>query len=184
MDAEGARRCHGRDDQRRCVLRRRGAGAFDCTATTCTQAQPRLPDASFWECIDDDGIVVCKGGEPASGVFPAEPEPGWICAERRGDPDDRDDRICIDTSPDLPESATRGWRCHFEHDTGEKRICVRDRAAPPASAPCDGPDDCARGMICASGWCVPRRIEPACWLDRDCAAAEWCRFGTCIEGTR
>lgn len=176
----GAWRCRGAGEERRCVVRRRGAGAFACTDTTCTQAQPRLPDASFWECIDDEGIVVCRGGEPASGVFPADPDPGWTCGERRGEPQ----RICVDLSPDLPNDDARGWRCHFEHSAGEKRLCVRDEAAPAVAAPCTETSACTRGTVCAGGRCLPLRIDPACWLDRDCGDGRWCRFGACLEGTR
>ncbi len=172
-------RCHGEGSERRCVPRRLGSGAFDCDGAHCTQAEPRLPDAGFWECIDDDGIVVCRGGEPAAGVFPAAPDPGFACAGRRGE---RGQRVCIDASPDRPDAQARGWRCTFEHEGGERRVCTRDADAPAVGAPCEGPGACARGTACAAGRCLPVRLAPECWLDRDCGEGRWCRFGTCTRG--
>lgn len=181
MDDPGAWRCHGNGAERSCFARRRAGGAFVCSSDSCTQEQPRLPDAAWWECIDDEGVVVCRGGEPAAGVFPAEPDPGYVCGARRGEPH----RVCVDLSPDLPAGDARGWRCHFTHDAGEKRVCVRDGDAPAAAAPCDGDGSaCVRGTVCAGDRCLPVRIAPECWLDRDCGTGNWCRFGTCLEGTR
>lgn len=180
--ADGGWRCDGRGAERRCVPQRLGGGAFDCAEDRCAQDHPRLPDVGFWECVDDDGVVVCRGGDPAAGVFAGAPDPGWSCGARRGGDGER---ICVDAAPDMPRGERRGWKCHFEHGAGERRLCVAEEGAPAVGAPCDDADGCAAGTVCAGGRCLPRRLEPECALDADCAdAGGVCRFGTCTETDR
>lgn len=174
----GGWRCHGHGPERRCVSRRLRAGPFACDGDHCIQDYPRLPDSSFWECIDDEGVVVCRGGEPAAGVFPAEPDPAWTCGSRRGE---QGQRVCVDPSPDLPRGE-RGWRCYFEHQGGERRLCERHEGAPGVGAACDDGAGCVRGAVCAGGRCLPARLAAECWLDADCGEGRWCRFGACMEG--
>jgi len=159
-------------------MNRAGGGRFECSGEGCIQRYPRLPDQGFWECVDDEGVVVCHGGEPAAGVHAADPDPGWLCGARRGA---EGERVCVDASPDLPDGAARGYACDYEHSPGEQRRCNAVEGAPPLGAPCDGGGACVRGMACAGGRCLPRVLRPECWLDRDCGDGRWCRFGTCIE---
>jgi hypothetical protein len=135
-----------------------------CAAGSCEQRVPRLPDDGEWECVDLDGVVVCRGGVPAAGVVAGPPDPGWTCGTRRGSGGPRPassgpDRICVDLAPELPDGAARGWRCRFTHDHGERRLCRADpAAAPPAPEP------------------LP---PPSCWIDPDCGAGT-CRRGSCV----
>ena len=114
-----------------------------------------MPDDGELECVDLDGAVVCRGGAPAAGVVPGPPDPGWTCGARRGSVD----RICVDATPELPEGATRGWRCRHTHERGERRVCRADPAAPGPKA--------------------ERLPPPSCWLDKDCGAGV-CRRGSCV----
>jgi len=143
------------------------------------QAHPRLPDPAFWECVDDDGIVVCRGGDEAAGVFGAARDPGWLCGSRQGG---EGERICVDAAPDMPRGERRGWKCHFEHQAGEQRHCVAEEGAPGVGAPCEAADDCVLGTACTGGACLPKRLVPSCALDDDCPRDLVCRFGTCMRG--
>jgi hypothetical protein len=125
-----------------------------CTSASCEQRAPRLPDDGEWECVELDGVVICRGGVPAAGVVAGPADPGWSCGPRRGSAD----RICVDLAPELPDGAIGGWRCRFTHERGERRVCRADpTAAPPAPTP------------------VPK---PSCWIDRDCGSGT-CRRGSC-----
>ncbi|MBI4512236.1 MAG: hypothetical protein HY698_21565 [Deltaproteobacteria bacterium] len=166
-------RCQGRGPNRTCVDRRMGAGRFLCEGDTCLQRHPRLPGDGVWECVDQDGVVVCRSASTAAGVVPALPDPGWTCGRRRGDA--KNARICVDLAPDLPNGATSGFRCKFDHARGLRRLCTRDPASPKVGGPCP----CPEGVSCVSGRCIPAKPAADCWLPKDCGPGMTCRHGTC-----
>jgi hypothetical protein len=158
-----------------CVDRRAGGGPFVCVGDECVQRHPRMPDDGEWECVDLHGVVICHGGEPAAAVVDGPPDPGWLCGARaqgaRGP-----ERLCVDFAPDLPAGEAAGWRCRYDHQRGEKRICRRDAQARRVGGPCAA--GCPEGATCVENRCLPARPDPTCWLDSDCPGGK-CRFGTC-----
>jgi len=156
----------------------RAVAAFACAGqpTTCVQRHPRRPDDGEWECLDVDGIVLCRGGEPAAGVVPGPPDEGWIC---RGE----GERHCVDLAPDQPDDGT--WRCHFEGAREGARVCERSTTAEIGDRCVDGAQRCPAGMRCAARVCVPSAApQPSCWVDGDCGAGKRCLRGTCAERAR
>lgn len=177
---EAGYRCQGGGEARKCVDRARGAKPFACDGDRCTQAHPRRPDDGEWECVDLDGIVVCRGGSPPAGVVAGAPDPGWVCGTRAG----TKDRICVDMAPDLPRGEARGFACSFVHDRGGARTCTKQEGAPRIGGACGASAACPRGAMCSEGMCLPRAPKPDCWVDPDCGAGRVCAFGTCgsIDG--
>lgn len=171
-------RCHGSGPERRCTDRIGGAGSFACDGDHCVQAHPRMPDQGRWECVERAGAVACRGGAEAAGVLPAAADPGWICGARRGR---ESERICVDLSPDVPTGFPDPWRCSYEHDPVERRLCERGAALAVLGAICDAERSCVDGSTCAGGRCLPSRPAPDCWLDDDCRQPAACRFGTCVR---
>jgi hypothetical protein len=183
--------CHGRGRERRCVDRASLSPPFRCEGTRCTQRHPRLPDEGEWECADIAGAVVCRGGEPPAGTPPGGRGRGFACGERRGPLATAKERVCVDLSPDLPEGAAPGVRCHFEGTGSLVRVCELGTERPSLGAACSRQRPCVDGARCVplagaaseEGRCAPGKPEPSCWLPRDCDAGS-CRFGTCTtEGS-
>jgi len=171
-------RVSGSGKDARAVDRARDAPSFVCDGDTCRQANPRLPDDGEWECADFASVVVCHGGLSPAGVPPGGADTGFSCGARRGAHAAPGERVCVDTSPDLPDGAARGYRCRFEAVSGPSRTCRKDPKARSVTDPCIAPSDCETGLLCASGRCLPPRPSPSCWLDRDCDKGT-CRFGSC-----
>lgn len=117
------------------------------------------------------------GTQPA-GVMTGRPAPGWACNLRLGQDAGTDDRVCVDLSPELPEGATRGWACHYQHSP-ERRICRRDPEAPAVGKACTDETTCVEGTRCTAGRCMPATPAPGCWLDADCGGTGRCFFGSC-----
>lgn len=155
----------------------RRAATFVCQGGDCVQRHPRLPDDGEWECIDQDGAVVCRGGEPAAGVIPGPPEVGWICGAREQGPRGPE-KVCVDLAPDLPEGGP--WRCRADHKSGEKRVCKQAAPKGPQLGEACG-DGCPTGATCVSDRCLPAKPQPTCWFDTECAGGT-CRQGTCVGG--
>lgn len=172
----GGWRCWGDGDDRGCVPRRSLASPLECddAQRACAQRHPFLPDHDVWECRDDDGIAICRRRARAAGTSEASTHPAWVCAPRRGEPDEL---LCVDGSPDVPDG--EGWRCFYAHEAGERRRCQRDREASTVGGACGR--GCPDGARCVAGRCVPSSLEPECWLDEDCDDAR-CRFARCDEG--
>lgn len=180
--------CEGSGEGRRCVDRGTLAPPFRCDGPRCSQRQPRLPDDGEWECADMAGAVVCRGGDPAAGAAPGGRGRGYTCGlrSREGQPPER---LCVDLSPDLPDGAAPGLRCHFEASAGLHRVCELGALRPALGTACGRESPCVDGSVCVTeggsgngGRCVPRRPRPSCWLASDCAAGA-CRFGTCTPET-
>src|SRR5688572_11068678 len=119
-------------------------GPFVCENDRCEQRYPRLPDDGQWECVDLDGVALCRGGAPPAGVASGPPDRGWRCGARRTS----GEKICVALSPAFPDDRSH-WRCAFEHRGGERRICVRSPGAPRPTP------------LLSSG-------APECWIDTDC----------------
>jgi hypothetical protein len=139
-----------------------------------------LPDSGEWECADFAGIVVCRGGVGTAVVPPGASEPGFVCGPRRGAQAAPGERVCVDLSPDFPDGGAEEQRCRFETDGALFRVCAADASARAAGDRCGPSRGCDTGLSCIEGRCLPRRPEPACWLDRDCDKGA-CRFGSCVE---
>ena len=156
----------------------RRAAPFVCQGGDCVQRHPRLPDDAEWECIDQDGAVVCRGGEAAAGVIPGPPEVGWFCGTReqglRGP-----EKVCVDFAPDRPEGAGP-WKCRSDHKQGEKRVCKQAAPKGPQLGEACG-NGCPTGATCVSDRCVPAKPQPTCWFDNECNGGV-CRQGTCGGG--
>jgi len=185
-------RCIENAVERVCLDRARGVGPFTCAGDRCTQLHPRLPGDGEWTCAELAGATLCVGGVGPAGVVPAQAEPGFICGERRqaaaashadtgpgSVATGRGETVCVDLSPDFPDSSPRGWRCRFEHERGVRRICEKGETAGALGASCSASAPCIDGLICAASRCVPHRPEVSCWLDTDCASGA-CRLGTCL----
>jgi len=98
-----------------CVTPRAAAAAptrFVCSGepAVCVQRFPRRPDDGEWECVELEGVVLCRGGERAAGVVAGPRDRGWIC---RG----QGPAHCVDLAPDRPDRDGR-WRCRFEAGSG------------------------------------------------------------------
>lgn len=171
-------RCQGGGAARACVDRARGGGPFTCEGDRCTQARPRLPDDGEWECVDLDGVVVCRGGAAPAGVVSGPPDPGWSCGDRRTAVAER---VCVDLAPDLPRGVARGFACSFDRGQSGARTCVKKEGAPAIGAACGA---CPRGARCVQGRCLPLRPAPDCWVDIDCGPGGACLLGTCEGGAR
>lgn len=174
-------RCYGEGPERKCVDRGLGGGPFVCERNRCAQRYPRMPDDGEWECIDMDGVVMCRRGVPPAGVVVGPPDVGWLCGDRVTD--EGADRVCVDFSPDMPDGATRGWRCRFDHKRREQRICRESDRYPALGAACEAGSPCPDTLICASGRCMPRPPQPlSCWFDKECGTGRMCHLGTCVGG--
>lgn len=152
----------------------RYAGPFACTEAGCEQREPPLPSDGEWECRDELGAIVCRGGEPPAGVLEGPRDPGFECARRAAG-----DEVCVALDPPRPPGGRH--RCVLEHEHGELRRCTPDPDAPTLLAPCDDAAACAPPLRCAARRCVPpERSEIACWLDADCAEGA-CVLGRCAR---
>lgn len=149
---------------------------FTCAAHSCRQAYARLPDDGEWECVDQAGAVICRGGDPPAGVMAGPPDRRWRCGPRPGGAE----RICVDLHPDFPGGAARGWRCRHEGGVRPARSCQRDPDAHNLGDPCAPARPCVDGATCEDGRCQAPALGPGCWLDQDCGLGV-CRFGSCRE---
>ena len=170
-------RCVGTGEERSCSDRRLRAGAFECVGKSCTQRYPRMPDDGEWECIELEGVVMCRRGVKPAGVITGPSDQGWLCGARIGS--ETGERICVDFSPDLPAGAVRGWRCRYDHKRRERKICRLAPTGPALGAACDSARPCPDRLVCAVGRCLPAAPAVECWFDKDCAGG-LCRFGTCV----
>jgi hypothetical protein len=170
-------RCDGMRDQRRCEDRGRNASPFVCGTQRCLQTRPRMPDDGEWECVEMSGVVFCHSRGAAAGTRTGPMDPGWLCGARRGAQDG--ERICVDFDADRP-SDPAAQSCKFQpHFGAPQRSCTRART-PLVGSACGASERCPSGTRCSAGLCLPQRPEPACWLDRDCAADQRCAFGSCV----
>jgi hypothetical protein len=171
-------RCEGGGPGRRCEDRAKGSGPFQCAqnGNDCTQRHPRMPDDGEWECIDMDGVVMCKGGEPAAAVVEGAPDLGWMCGTHAQGPRGPE-KLCLDFAPDRPNGELDGWKCSYDHQRGEKRICKRNQGAKRLGGPCAA--GCPEGAACVEDRCIPAKPSPSCWFDTDCEGGGTCRYGTC-----
>jgi hypothetical protein len=133
-----------------------------------------MPDDGEWECVDIDGVVYCREVGPSAGVVPGARDLGWMCGTRRG----YAEHVCVDLAPDLPD-ADHGWDCRFDHDAGERRVCMRS-TVPRVGARCVAKGVCPANATCSEGVCLPSLPRPACWFDADCERGQLCRFASCI----
>jgi hypothetical protein len=145
---------------------------FACSAQSCEQRHPRLPDDGEWECLDMAGASVCRGGDPPAGVTAGPADRRWTCGARG------DERVCVDLRGDVPDGAATGWRCRYENGPRPRRLCARDPLAHQLGDPCDPARPCVDGATCRDGRCAAPPPRPSCWLDSDCASGA-CRFGSC-----
>jgi hypothetical protein len=145
---------------------------FACTADACVQRHPRLPDDGEWECLDQAGASVCRGGDPPAGVVAGLADGRWICGARGGE------RICVDLLGDFPSGGAEGWRCRYQSSPRPRRICQREPGAHHLGDRCDRRQPCVDGAACREGRCLAPPPRPSCWLDSDCASGA-CRFGSC-----
>jgi hypothetical protein len=159
------------------LLAPQAAGRFACTGDVCSQPYPRLPDSGEWRCAESGGVVWCAGGEPAAGVAPGAPTPGYRCGARFGG-GSAVERVCIDRHPDYPLALVGSYTCSFAQERGMTRVCKR--ASPPATTPLapNALAACWLGKDCRSGACD--RGACRCASDQDCEAGR-CRLGVCAE---
>jgi len=174
-------RCSGDGKARTCIDRGLGGGPFVCERKRCTQTYPRMPDDGEWECIDMDGTVMCRRGVPAAAVVVGKPDVGWMCGDRITE--EGKERVCVDFSPDLPDGATRGWRCRYDHKRRERKICRESDRDPGLLSACDANAPCPDTLACAGARCVPRAPRVvSCWFDKECENGQECHLATCVEG--
>lgn len=170
-------RCGGSGAARECEDRAQNGGPFDCGTTRCLQLSPRMPDDGEWECVEISGLVFCHSRGPMAGAARGPRDLGWLCGARRG----HAEQICIDTDPDRPDDQ-RFRACRYEQRLGASiRSCSASRA-PLVGDACSAESKCPKDSTCQDGWCLPRRPEPACWLDGDCGADSRCALGSCVSG--
>ncbi|MBN8613909.1 MAG: hypothetical protein J0L92_25150 [Deltaproteobacteria bacterium] len=157
-------------------------GDFVCSAQTCTQRELALPDDGDWECMDQSGVVVCRGGHGAAGVHAGPADDTFVCGTIARDEERR--RVCVDAQPDLPSA--EGWGCRYERDhegpfaNADVRRCTRD-GAPRLGARCDA-QICPSGLVCREGRCaLEREGLPECWLDDDCEGGTTCVLAHCSQ---
>ncbi|HWP06843.1 MAG TPA: Ig-like domain-containing protein [Polyangiaceae bacterium] len=131
---------------------------FECDAGACVQRHTRLPDDGEWRCAELDGVVLCAGGEPASGVVAGPPERAFRCGQRPNG-----ERVCVNAAPDYPPGGRERYACRFDAEQGATRACREHTTVAPvlAAIPSSAPD---------------------CWLDRDCSGR--CDRGYCKEAPR
>ena len=155
----------------------RASAPFACSGDVCSQPYPRLPDSGEWRCAESGGVVWCAGGQPAAGVAPGAPSPGYRCGARFG-AGSSFERVCIDRHPDYPRDRTGDYACAFAQERGMTRVC--QRASAPATAPLasNALPACWLGKDCSSGVCD--RGSCRCSADKDCEAGR-CRLGVCAE---
>jgi len=173
-------RCTGTGVARVCRLRRELASPFQCARGRCIQQYPRLPDDGEWECSELAGAVLCRGGQPPSGVVRAQKDAGWWCGERRGT---RREQLCLDLDPDLPTGFAADWRCHFVRSGARSaRVCEAGHVSRLGDE-CATEEDCPQGAQCVRNACIPRGRAPNCWKDSDCNAGN-CELGLCTTDPR
>jgi hypothetical protein len=169
-------RCGGQGSARTCEDRAIDSGAFDCGTTRCLQLSPRMPDDGEWECVEMSGLPYCHSRGPMAGAERGARALGWLCGARRGD---SGEEICLDTDPDHPPDP-RFRHCRYEQRLGASvRVCSAAPAALIGDA-CSESASCPKHSSCQAGLCVPRRPDPACWLDADCGAEAHCALGSCV----
>ena len=174
-------RCVGERGDRACRRRSGTAGAFSCDETRCRQEHLRAPDDGEWECFERWGAVVCRGGEPASGVIGGRRDKAWICGDVHSAT--KPTRVCVDFAPDRPDDLGFGACVIEETAGGPRQVCSR-KGEPSLGEPCREDAACPRGAVCAKGTCLPAMApRPSCWLDTDCAAGELCLYATCARAT-
>lgn len=148
-----------------------------CTDAGCEQREPPLPSDGEWECRDEHGALVCRGGGAAAGIVEGPRDVGFECARL---PDDRE--VCVALDVPLPEGARAGFSCSITHEHGPIRRCVRDPAAPALARDCRD-EPCPAPLVCVDlgpeARCLPPpRSVTACWIDGDCGAGR-CALGRC-----
>ncbi len=168
-------RCSGRASERKCVARSLHGAPFECEEKRCAQRPVRAPDNSEWECVEMEGVVVCRFHADAAGIASGALDPAFLCAPRRGSAE----RICVDFSPDLPPRFP-AFKCSVRYEAGGAvRVCSASKE-PRVGGACSARAPCPRDAACVEGRCLPPRPSPACWLDEDCAPAGRCRWGSCL----
>ena len=173
-------RCGRSGGARVCEDRAANGGAFECGTTRCLQLSPRMPDDGEWECVEMSGLAFCHSRGAMAGAERGPRDLGWLCGPRRGH-EQSGEEICVDTDPDRPRDQ------HFRHCRYEQRLGASVRSCAPGRGPiigdaCTADSACPKDSACQAGLCLPRRIEPACWLDADCGAAARCALGSCVSG--
>ena len=131
---------------------------FDCRAGSCSQRHSRLPDDGEWTCAELDGVVLCAGGEPASGTVAGPADRAFRCGQRPNG-----ERVCVNRTPDYPPGGRERYACRFDAEHGVTRECREHPTPAPvlAALPSTAPD---------------------CWLDRDCSGR--CDRGHCTGAPR
>jgi hypothetical protein len=170
-------RCVGSGAARHCYDRAQDVGAFECSERRCVQEHPRVPDANEWFCSDAHGGQLCLMQAPAAGVSIGKPTAGYVCGNRKIGKQVTGQSLCLDLSPDFPDSDATGWSCHYEGDPSLRRICIK-KSVRGLGAQCSQSAGCSLGTVCQSGHCVPGHPKPTCWLDDDCEGRP-CRAGSC-----
>ena len=153
---------------------------FVCADDVCTQRYPAMPDDGEWECLDRDGLVICRGGHGPAGAIAGPADTSFLCAPLARDEERR--RVCIDARPDLP--SPDGWRCRFDRDGHEDvRRCEREAdASPRLGTRCTEAERCVEGQRCVEGRCaLASDAPPECWLDTDCEGGATCVLARCAR---
>ena len=172
--ALGGWRCRGMGKTRVCEARGTHGRHFRCQGEICEQKEPYFPSSAEWECLEQEGVVICRGGFGPSGLPAPERPSAYLCGPRRGH---SSEQICIDFSPD--RSATRS-QCRFARRLeGGGRVCS-DGSTPPLGRPCTR-SRCSPSLRCVEGSCWPAEPRPECWVDPDCGKEQHCRLGTCRD---
>ncbi len=155
-------------------------GDFVCVEGTCTQRELALPDDGDWECMDQSGLVVCRGGHVAAGVAAGPSDDAFVCAPLARDEQGR--RVCVDANPDRP--TVEGWACRHERDHEgpfadvDVRRCTRDDSTRLGDR-CDH-ESCPVGLACRDDRCaLVDDAPPDCWLDSDCEGGSTCVLARC-----
>lgn len=151
---------------------------------TCTQRLVAMPDDGDWECTDQSGLVVCRGGHEAAGVHEGPADEGFSCGAIARDEEHR--RVCIDARADQP--TVEGWACRHERDHEGPFADVVVRRCTPDSSPrlgarCDE-GACPAGLACRADRCVlANDAPPDCWLDTDCQGGSTCVLAHCSQAS-
>ncbi len=157
----------------------RPASSFSCDSDRCLQLHPRLPDSGEWRCAERGQVVWCAGGEPAAGVVSGPPDPGYRCGRRWGQA--RQERVCVDRSPDYPSQRRGEHSCRFKQERGIARECVLGAAEVGKPLPEHALPACWLNQDCPSQRC--ERGTCSCSADQDCEAGH-CEQGSCVEAKR
>ena len=141
------------------LWRRAGNDPWACAGDACTERHPDRPGADEWECVDQDGRVLCRSR------FLRGVDSRWHCAPQG------ERFLCLDLDPDYPgPGRAAGWKCYYDDSLRSGRVCTR--AVPRPCALCPG--------ICIGDGCWPTRTTPECYFDGDCTDGRACRVGLCV----